>query len=91
MKRNQAAAILFGSTVAKFDHVTDFAGRADHHVPGQLGDLASAQASFERQQQDQMISARVSGSGGKDEEASCLLIGEYLGLFSRHNKMHRVA
>jgi hypothetical protein len=24
------------------------------------------------------------GGGGKDEEASCLLIGEYFGLFSRH-------
>jgi hypothetical protein len=42
----------------------------------------------EGQQQDQMVSARVSGGGGKDEEASCLLIGEYLGLFSRHNEVH---
>jgi hypothetical protein len=25
------------------------------------------------------------GRGGKDEEASCLLIGEYFCLFSRHN------
>ena len=34
-----------------------------------------------------MVSARVSGGGGKDEEASCLLIGKYLGLFSRHNEV----
>jgi hypothetical protein len=59
-----------------------------HHVPGQLGDPAGPQASLERQQQDQMVSAGVPGGGGKDEEASCLLIGQYLGLFSRHNEEH---
>jgi hypothetical protein len=34
-----------------------------------------------------MVAMRVSGGGGKDEEASCLLLGQYLGLFSRHNDM----
>jgi hypothetical protein len=69
--------------------VADLAGRPDDHFPGQLGDLASAQASLERQQQDQTISTGVSGSGGKDEEASCLLIGQYLRLLACHNEMRR--
>jgi hypothetical protein len=38
-----------------------------------------------------MVSAGVSSGGGKDEEASRLLIGQYLGLFSRHNETHRAA
>ena len=59
---------------SQLDHRADFTGRAHHHVPGQLGDLASPQASLERQEQDQMISAGVLGGGGKDEEASCLLV-----------------
>jgi hypothetical protein len=85
---DEAAALLLGGAVAQLDHVADFAGRPQDHVPGELGDLASPQACLERQQQDQMVSAGVSGGGGKDEEASCLLIGEYFGLFARHNEVH---
>lgn len=88
MNWNEPAAFLLGRAVTQLDHVADFAGRPQDHVPGQLGDLAGAQASLERQQQDQAISASVSGGGGKDEEASCLLFGEYLGLSSRHNEVH---
>jgi hypothetical protein len=52
MHRNQPTAVLLGRAVAQFDRLTDFAGRAQDHLPGQLCDLASTQASFERQQQD---------------------------------------
>jgi hypothetical protein len=87
VNRNQTAALLLGGTVARLDDETDFAGRPQDHVPGQLGDLASAQASLERQEYNQMVSVGVSGRGGKDEEASCLLFGKYLGLFSHHNEV----
>jgi len=52
MGRDEPAAFLLGRAVAQLDHMADFAGRAHHHVPGQVGDLAGAQASLERQQQD---------------------------------------
>ena len=67
---NQPAAVLLGRAVAQLDHVADFAGGIDHHVPGQLGDLASPQAGLDRQQHDQPVSDRVPGAAGEHEEVA---------------------
>ena len=37
------------------------ATRVEHHVPGEFGDFAGAQASFHRQENDDAIAKRVSG------------------------------
>jgi hypothetical protein len=86
-RAGRPAAVLLGRAVAQLDHRADFPGRPDHHVPGQVRDLAGAQASLQGQQQDQMVSTQISGRGGEDEEAARLLIRKYLGLFSRHNEV----
>jgi hypothetical protein len=36
---DQSAAAVLGGGIAQLDHRTDGAGRTDHHVPGQVGDL----------------------------------------------------
>ena len=82
MDRDQPTALLLGRAIAQLDHVADLAGRVEHHVPGQLGDLASPQAGFDRQQHDQLVTEGVTGVAGKDQEAFNLLIGKYLCLFA---------
>ena len=48
--------------------LADPPGRIEHHVPGQVGDLARAQAGLGRQQHDHAVAQRVSGAAGKDQQ-----------------------
>jgi hypothetical protein len=61
--------------------------RAQDHVPRQLRDFPSPQARLDGQQYDQLVAVRVSGGGGKEEQALYLLIGKYLGLPAGHIKL----
>src|SRR6202042_2310411 len=78
--RNAAAAVLLGDAVVKLDGLANLAGRIKHHVPGQPSDLAGAQAGLDREQHDQLVAKRVTGSGGKDNETVYLLVMKYFGL-----------
>jgi hypothetical protein len=77
--RNAAAAVLLGDAVVELDGLADLAGRIEHHVPGQIGNLAGPQPGFGRQQHDQLVTDGVAGSGGKEKEVGYLLIMKYLG------------
>ena len=66
--RGSESASLLGRIIAKFDDRSDLAPWVQHHVPGEIGDLAGAQACFDRQENDDDVSLRVSAVGGVDEE-----------------------
>ena len=68
MHGDTATTALLGGMVAQFDDATDLAGRTEHHVPGQTGDLARPQPGLGRQQHDHAIAQRIAGATGKDEE-----------------------
>ena len=76
LHRNAAAAVLLGDAVVQLDGLADLAGRIEHHVPGQPGDLAGPQAGLDREQHDQLVAKWVTGGGGKDKEVVYLLISE---------------
>jgi len=42
--RDEAAASFLGRIIVKFDDRADIAPWIQHHVPGEIGDLAGAQA-----------------------------------------------
>ena len=48
MQRDRSTAALFGGAVVQLDVIRDPSVAVEHHRPGQLGDLAGAQSSFDR-------------------------------------------
>ena len=64
--------------------LADPPGRIEHHVPGQVGDLARAQARLGRQQHDHAIAQRVSGAAGKDQQIVEIGRGQKFCLFAWH-------
>ena len=84
--RDQPAAAVLGRDVAQLDHRTDVAGRIEDHVPGQVGDLTSPQASLGGQQDDHTVAERVPGAAGKNQEVVDVANREYFCLFASHSK-----
>ena len=70
--------------VAQLDHRTDVAGRIDHHVPGQVGDLTGPQASLGGQQDDHTVTEGMSGATGKNKEVVDVAKRKYFCLFAWH-------
>ena len=68
----------------QLDGLADLAGRIEHHVPSQAGDLAGTQSGLNRQQHHQLVAEWISGGGGKEQEVVYLLIVKYLGLLAGH-------
>jgi hypothetical protein len=64
MQRNRPAATFLRSGIVELDVACDAALGVDHHQPGQLGDLAAAQAGLDRQQNHDAIAIRVSAVSG---------------------------
>jgi hypothetical protein len=75
---------FFCDAVVQFDGLTDLAGRIQHHVPRQPGDLARPQAGLDREQHHQLVAKRVAGGGGEDEEVVYLLIVKNLRQLAGH-------
>ena len=70
--------------IAQLDHRTDVAGRIEHHVPGQLGDLTGPQASLGGKQHDHSVTERVPGAAGKNQEVVDVANGKYFCLLAWH-------
>src|SRR5271166_763926 len=68
VKRNAATATFLGRTVTQVEQATELAVAVDHHVPGQVRNLASAQPCLGREQHDQGIAQRMAGAAGVDEQ-----------------------
>ena len=84
MHRNDPAAALLGGAVAQLDDAADPPGRIEHHVPGQVGDLARPQAGLGRQQHDHAIAQRIAGAAGKDQQIVEIGCGQKFCLFAWH-------
>jgi len=59
MQRDRPAASLLCRGVVELDMACDVALRVDHHRPGQLGDLAGAQARLDRQEDHDAIAIGI--------------------------------
>jgi hypothetical protein len=70
----------------QLDGLANLAGRIEHHVPGQAGNLAGTQAGLDRKKYDQLVAKWVSRGGGKDEEVVYLLLVKYLCLSACHHR-----
>ena len=55
---------------------------AEHHVPGEAGDLARPQAGLYGQQDDHAIARRVAGAAGKDQQIIEIGRGQQFCLFT---------
>jgi hypothetical protein len=82
---NEPAAALLGCPIAKLDHGGHSAASIEHHVPGQIGDLAGAQPAFDGRQNNNTIALGVSGGIGEDEEIAYVVLRKKFGLFAGHN------
>ena len=86
VSRDQTAAAALGREIAQLDHRPDVAGRIEHHVPGQVGDLTGPQASLGGQQHDDAVAERVPGAAGKHEEVVDVTNRKYFCLFASHSE-----
>ena len=61
---------FLAAAIGEFDQAADLAVGVEHHVPGQVRDLASPQPGLGRQQDQDLVAERVPGTAGEHEEVA---------------------
>jgi hypothetical protein len=68
MHRDHPSVAFLGCGVLQLDDAADLAGRTEHHVPGEVGDLTRPQPRLGGQQHEHAVAKRITGAAGKHEE-----------------------
>ena len=89
MQRDRPAASLLGRGVVKLDMIREAPLGVDHHRPCQLGDLAGAKASLDRQQNHDAIAIGISIASSLPQRRAKLLFRKRFGVLASHLRSQR--
>jgi hypothetical protein len=84
MHGNAPSRVFLGNRVANGNRIGDLASGVEDHRPIEIGDLAGAQASLDREQDHDAVSQREGGFGCETQHAFQHTRRDALGLFARH-------
>jgi hypothetical protein len=86
MEGNNPATFLFCDPIFQRDDSSNLASWIGDHGPGQARDLASAEASFHRQQDDDAVASRLSGRFDEQEKVVDIGVGQDFRLLASHGQ-----
>jgi hypothetical protein len=81
---NNSAAAFLGHAIPQLQGGRDLTGWIDHHVPSQVGDFGSTQASLQRQQHNHLVADRVSGLLSDEQQVFDVTLSENFCALANH-------